>query len=83
MSLRTDGLKSNPDRKIRHVYGAILRWPGLRWNTARFRAVSHRKRPYTAKLRLKIRLPVIIDPGNIFRDQRAKWQWWSSGQISN
>jgi hypothetical protein len=43
------------------VYGAILRWPGLRWNTARFRAVSHRKRAYTAKLRLKIRLSVIID----------------------
>ncbi len=31
--------------------------------TACFRAVSHCKRPYTAKLRLKIRLSVIIDPG--------------------
>jgi hypothetical protein len=35
--------------------------------TGRFRAVSHRKRPYTAKLRLKIRLSVIIDPGPAFR----------------
>jgi hypothetical protein len=47
------------------VYGVVLRWPGLRRNTARFRAVSHRKRPYTAKLRLKIRLSVIIDPGSV------------------
>jgi hypothetical protein len=31
----------------RHIYGAV----------------SHRKRLYTAKLRLKIRLSVIIDPG--------------------
>jgi hypothetical protein len=30
---------------------------------ARFRAVSHRKGPYTMKLRLKIRLSVIIDQG--------------------
>jgi hypothetical protein len=35
----------------------------LRRNTARFRAVSHRKRPHTAKLRLKICLSVIIGPG--------------------
>jgi hypothetical protein len=41
-----------PDRKIRHVYGPFSY------------AVSHRKRPYTAKLRLKIRLSVIIDTGN-------------------
>jgi hypothetical protein len=33
-------------------------------HTVRFRAVSHRKRPYTAKLRLKIRLSVVIGPGN-------------------
>jgi hypothetical protein len=46
------------------VCGAIVRWLGLRRNTARFRAVSHSKRPYTAKLRLKIRLSVIIDQGN-------------------
>jgi hypothetical protein len=33
--------------------------------TARFRAVSHRKRPHMAKLRLKIRLSVTIDLGSL------------------
>jgi hypothetical protein len=32
-------------------------------NRAHFHAVSHRERRYMAKLRLKIRLSVIIDPG--------------------
>ncbi len=54
------------------VYGAIIRWPGLRRNTARFRAVSHRKRPYTVKLRLKIRLSVIIDQGNDYFWKKQK-----------
>ncbi len=33
--------------------------------TARFRAISHRKRAHMAKLRLKIRLSVIIDLGSL------------------
>ncbi len=46
---------------------------------ARFHAVSHRKRPYRVKLRLKIRLSVIIDLGgdlvhDIHENQRGAFQ---------